>query len=162
MSTKNTRSSHTNASAVSDMDAYLGYWIRYVSNQVTTAFQQRLAQLDTTVAEWLVLRFLLSHAPCSLTKLSTEMGIDKGGISRLSDKLEKRGLIKRTTDANDRRLYSVELTSAGARLVPKLAKLADENDEFFFGHLSKKKMDEMMSFLKDMVKRFEFDKKPVD
>lgn len=162
MSKKSTRSPLTTSKAVSDIDAYLGYWIRYVSNQVTTAFQQRLAQLDTTVAEWLVLRFLLTHAPCSLTKLSTEMGIDKGGISRLSDRLEKRGLIMRTIDPNDRRLYSVELTSAGARLVPKLARLADENDEYFFGHLSKKQIDEMKHALKEIVNRFGFDKRPID
>lgn len=147
---------------LADIDDYLGYWLRFASNQVTNSFQQKLAKKDVTVAEWLVLRFLWSHAPCSPTQLSEAMGLDKGAISRLSDRLEKRKLLKRSTDLKDRRLYSIELTPAGIKLIPQLAKIADENDAYFFGHLSKKQFDDLMQFLKDMVKRFEFSRKPVD
>jgi DNA-binding MarR family transcriptional regulator len=147
---------------IGEMDSYLGYWLRFVSNQVTNAFQQKLAKKDITVAEWLVLRFLWSHAPCSSTRLSEELVIDKGGISRLSDRLEKRNLIKRTVDQKDRRLYSIELTPLGIKLVPELAQIADENDAYFFGHLTGKKFDGIMKLLKDMVNRHEFSQKPVD
>lgn len=162
MKSQKTPKSQTKTIKISDIDAYLGYWLRFVSNQVTNAFQQRLAQKDVTVAEWLVLRFLWSHAPCSPTKLSEEMGIDKSAISRLSDRLEKRGLVKRSIDQPDRRLYSIVLTPAGNKLIPELAKLADENDAHFFGHLSKKKFDDLMQWLKDMAHRFEFSRKPID
>lgn len=145
-----------------DIDAYLGYWLRFVSNQVTNSLQLKLANKDVTVAEWLVLRSLWTYAPCSPTKLSEEMGLDKGAISRLTDRLEKRDLIKRTTELKDRRLYSIELTSAGAKLVPQLSKIADENDAHFFGHLSKKQFEQQMQFFKDMVKRYEFNRKPIE
>lgn len=147
---------------IGDIDSYLGYMLRFVSNQVTNTFHQKLAEKKVTVAEWLVLRFLWAHAPCSPTTLSEEMGIDKGSISRLSDRLEKRHLIKRTMDLNDRRLYSIELTSAAIKLIPQLAKVAEENDAHFFGHLSAKQFDEVMNFLKEMVNRFEFIRKPID
>lgn len=147
---------------IGEMDSYLGYWLRFASNLVTNAFQQKLSQKDITVPEWLVLRFLWSHAPCSSTKLSEELVIDKGGISRLSDRLEKRNLIKRTVDQKDRRLYSIELTPTGKKLVPELAQIADENDAYFFGHLTEKKFDGIMNFLKDMVNRHEFIQKPID
>lgn len=162
MKSKNVHGLQSNNTAISDMDAYLGYWLRFVSNQVTTAFQQKLAKKDVTVAEWLVLRFLLTHAPCSPTKLSTEMGLDKGAISRLSDRLEKRGLIKRSIDLPDRRFYSIELTPAGKKLIPQLAKIADENDAHFFGHLSEKEFDNLMQWLKNMAQRFAFNRHPVD
>ncbi len=139
-----------------DIDSYLGYWLRFVSNHVSAAFQQRLSEKGATVAEWIALRFLYSHAPCSLTQLSEEMGMDKGALSRLSDRLERRGLITRTMSQVDRRLSSLELTSEGLKLVPILAKIADENDAYFFGHLNKKEMDLMMDLLKDIVSRHEF------
>jgi DNA-binding MarR family transcriptional regulator len=147
---------------IADIDAYLGYWLRFVSNQVTNAFQQKLAKEGATVAEWLILRFLWSHAPCSLTKLSEVMGVDKGSISRLTDRLEKRCLIKRNTNLKDRRFYSIELTPEGHALVPKLAKIADENDSDFFNHLSSQQFKDVMSFLKDMVQRYHFSHKPLD
>jgi DNA-binding MarR family transcriptional regulator len=144
------------------IDAYLGYWLRFVSNQVTNAFQQKLAKKGVTVAEWLILRFLWSQAPCSLTKLSEVMGIDKGSMSRLTDRLEKRNLIKRTTDLKDRRLYSIELTAEGSLLVPKLAQIADENDAYFFGHLSSHQFQDIKNFLNDMVTRHNFSHIPLD
>lgn len=144
------------------IDAYLGYMLRFVSNQVTNAFQQQLAKKHVTVAEWLVLRFLWDYAPCSSKQLSEAMGIDKGAISRLSDRLEKRNMIKRTADLKDRRLYSIELTPAGSKLVPQLAMIADQNDANFFDHLTKKQFAEIMEFLIDMVNRYEFTRKPID
>lgn len=158
-SEKSATSQHKNM-AVPDIDSYIGYWLRFVSNQVTNAFQQKLAKMNTTVAEWLLLRFLFTHAPCSPTQVSEAMGIDKGAISRLAWRLENNGLIKRTQDPNDRRLYSIELTPKGFTLVPKLAKIADENDAFFFSHLSKGQSEQIMKILKDMVTRFGFNRIP--
>lgn len=149
-------------SKIGDIDSYLGYWLRFVSNQVSASFQQRLAEKEVTVAEWIVLRFLLSNAPCSLTKLADEMGMDKGAVSRLTDRLEKRQLIVRNISPEDRRLFSIELTEAGLKLVPHLAKIADENDVFFFGHLKKKELETLTDILKEIVQRHGFRGKPIN
>lgn len=138
---------------IGNIDSYLGYWLRFVSNQVTATFQQKLSEKGVTVAEWVALRFLLSHAPCSLTKLAEEMGMDKGAVSRLAERLEKRELITRTPSTEDRRLFSLQLTSAGLKLVPSLAEIADENDAHFFGHLKKKDVEYLTQILKDIVNR---------
>lgn len=147
---------------IRNIDFYLGYWLRFVSNQVTNAFQQRLSSLDISVAEWLVLRVLWSHEPCSSTEVCEELVIDKGVMSRLSDRLEKRGLILRTKNQKDRRNYSLELTKKGKDLVPELVKIADENDIHFFGHLSKDQFTYIMNLLKDIVARHDFKQKPMD
>lgn len=149
-------------SKVSNIDAYLGYWLRFVSNQVSASFQTRLSEKDVTVAEWIVLRILLSQAPCSLTALVDAMGMNKGALSRLTDGLEKRGLIKRNLHAQDRRLFSIELTNAGLELLPSLAKIAEENDAQFFGHLSSKDHTFIMEILQGIVARHGFRSKPVE
>lgn len=145
-----------------DIDSYLGYWLRFVSNQVSASFQQRLAAKEITVAEWIVLRFLYSHAPCSLTKLAEEIGIDKGGVSRLTERLKQRALITRISSEKDRRLTSINLTPAGLKLVPQLVKIADENDAYFFGHLEKKDTALMMKLLKSLVSYHGLKKLPTD
>ncbi len=147
---------------VGDIDAYLGYWLRFVSNQVTASFQSRLLKKDVTVAEWILLRSLMTHAPCSLTKLAQEIGIDKGAVSRLSDRLEKRGLIVRSVSEDDRRLFSIELTPTGLSLIPKLAQIADDNDQAFFGHLDEKEIAKITSMLKEIVNRHGIRAKPIN
>ena len=151
----------TEASHIGEIDSYLGYWLRFVSNQVTSVFQQKLSEKGVTVAEWVALRFLYTYAPCSQSKLSEEMGIDKGSISRITDRLEKMGMLKRMA-GEDRRAFSIHLTPAGSKLVPELAKIADENDAFFFKHLTKKEVELMSHILKDVVTRHGFKAKPLD
>ena len=147
---------------VNKMDSYLGYWFRLASNHITAAFKQRLAEKDISVAEWLALRFLYSDSPCSLTRLAEEMGMDKGAVSRLADRLEKRGLIKRTVSVEDRRLFSIALTDEGVELVPKLAVIADQNDIHFFGYLPKKEQESIFQFLKEFVNHHGIKTKPLD
>jgi DNA-binding MarR family transcriptional regulator len=153
---------HQNDAKIGDIDSYLGYWLRFVSNQVSAGFQQRLAEKGATVAEWIVLRFLLTHAPCSLTRLADEMGMNKGALSRLVERLSQRGLIQCIPSSQDRRLLSIELTAAGLKLVPELAQIADENDRYFFGHLEKKEKNLIMTILKDIVDRHQFRGTPTD
>jgi hypothetical protein len=40
----------------SSLESHLGYWLRYVSNHVSHAFALKLAALEVTAAEWVVLR----------------------------------------------------------------------------------------------------------
>lgn len=42
--------------AVSGLVAHLGYWLRRISNHVSTAFSAGLQKLEVPVAEWVVLR----------------------------------------------------------------------------------------------------------
>lgn len=48
---------------------------------------------------------------------------------------------------------TVELTSAGKRLVPILAQFADENDREFFGHLKAQERAHVLSVLKAIVEK---------
>jgi DNA-binding MarR family transcriptional regulator len=145
-----------------DIDSYLGYWLRFVSNQVTSSFQQKLSSQGVGITEWIILRVLYNIQPCSLTLLAEEIGVDKGVVSRLADRLEKEALIKRTVSSEDRRFFSIELTQQGRKLLPTLAEIASENDKAFFGDLTKKEASGFMVLLKKLVVLHNFKVKPLD
>lgn len=147
---------------IEDIDSYLGYWLRFVSNQVTHSFQQKLSARGVGITEWIILRVLCNIQPCSLTLLSEEIGVDKGVVSRLADRLEKEGFIKRTVSSKDRRFFSIELTTQGRQLLPALAEIASENDQAFFGHLSKKETIGLKEMLKKLVTKHKLKTKPLD
>ncbi|HEY0981134.1 MarR family winged helix-turn-helix transcriptional regulator [Schlesneria sp.] len=136
---------------VSELETHLGYWLRYVSNHVSHAFMQRLATHGVTVAEWAVLRRLLEYERLSPSQLADQMGLTRGAISKLVDRLHGKTLVERLTSKDDQRYQTVELTAAGRRLVPELARLADENDHEFFGHLPPQEAASLMKLLQNIV-----------
>jgi DNA-binding MarR family transcriptional regulator len=106
--------------SVSALDAHLGYWLRFVSNHVSHAFSLRLAERGVTVAEWVVLRELYDANAAIPSALAGKIGMTRGAISKLADRLVAKSLIERTANGEDRRYQSLALTRggrAGARIV---------------------------------------------
>lgn len=60
-----------------------------------------------------VLKMLLEQGALTQTELRKRLGIQAGSFSEMAAKMEKRGLILREKDANDRRRVIVRLTDEG-------------------------------------------------
>jgi DNA-binding MarR family transcriptional regulator len=138
---------------ISPLEAHLGYWLRYVSNHVSHAFSVRLQARDVTVAEWVVLRELYDRDAMPPSELAARIGMTRGAISKLVERLAAKSLVDKTGSTDDRRYQSLSLTGAGRALVPKLATLADRNDAEFFQHLKPAQRDALEAMMKDIVKR---------
>lgn len=121
---------------VSSLTDHLGFWLRLVSNQVSQSFAARLEAQGVTVAEWVMLRALYGTAPEAPSRLADTMGMTKGAITKLADRLIAKGLVVRRQSMEDARAQTLALTATGTRLVPRLAAIADANDAEFFAALS--------------------------
>lgn len=126
----------TKPPSVARLQDHTGFWLRYVSNHVSHSFATRLEDSGVTVAEWVVLRTLFDLGACPPSEIAAAVGITRGAISKLLERLRAKQLITRTEDAGDRRFQQIQITRTGRSLVPKLAKLADQNDAEFFSCLS--------------------------
>lgn len=145
----------------SDLDAHLGYWLRSVSNHVSQAFARRLEDRGVTVAEWVVLRQLLD-GDAAPSRLAQQIGLTRGAITRLADRLIAKGLLTRRASATDRRAQVLSLTDDGRALVPALAAAADQNDAAFFGHLPPDERAALERALKDLVRHHGLRAVPID
>ncbi len=148
--------------SIPDLTAHLGYWLRYVSNHVSQAFARKLENHDVTVAEWAVMRKLYGVDCLAPSRLAGQLGLTRGAITKLADRLVGKGLSTRTPDPSDARAQTLALTARGRGLVPKLAALADENDTEFFAHLSVKERLMVERVLKDIVRIRDLKYIPVD
>ena len=146
----------------SPLDAHLGYWLRFVSNHVSLGFSQKLAARDVTGAEWVLLRMIYARDVGAPNRLARDLGMTKGAISKLVDRLVGKGLAGKAQMASDRRHQDVWLTPEGRALVPELAALADANDAEYFGHLSAAERETLETMLRDIVKRRGLAELPVD
>ena len=139
-----------NKSAPSALEQHLGYWLRCLSNSVSHRFAERLAKQGVSVAQWFVLRTLYNGDVLTLNEATKQVGVDKSTLSRMIERLVQKGLASRS-EGPDRRSVGLTLTSAGKKLVPKLAKLADENDESFFHTLSARQRQEFLTVIKNLL-----------
>lgn len=94
--------------------------------------------------------------------LADNLGLTRGAVSKLVDRLEQKALITRCAEPDDRRAQLVALTHAGRRLVPKLAALADENDEQMFGHLRAEQQTALRAVLMQLARAHGLESAPVD
>ncbi|MBK8198854.1 MAG: MarR family transcriptional regulator [Acidobacteria bacterium] len=138
----------------SDLTDHLGFWLRLVSNQVSQAFAARLDARGVTVAEWVMLRALYDAPPTAPTQLAETMGMTKGAITRLADRLIAKSLLLRRANEEDARAHTLSLTPEGKRLVPQLAALADANDQAFFADLSPAERAALEDTLRRLAARF--------
>lgn len=137
--------------AVSDLESHTGFWLRFVSNHVSQSFARKLAGSGATVAEWVILREIFKAGETSPSRLAASSGLTRGAVSKLVDRLVRKDLASRTEADTDRRYQDVKLTAAGRALVPKLAALADRNDEEFFSKIPAKERETLVATLKKLV-----------
>jgi DNA-binding MarR family transcriptional regulator len=147
---------------VSSLETHLGYWLRLVSNHVSHAFKLKVEVRGVTVAEWVVMRQLLDSGETNPSEVAERLGMTRGAISKLVERLVRKGLVSRVTGERDRRFQRVKLTTEGYRLVPTLAGLADQNDAEFFGHFSAEQTAALVDTLKEIARRRQLKGAPVD
>lgn len=147
---------------VSDLEVHLGYWLRAVSNHVSQTFKQKVERHGVTVAEWVVLRALFEQDGVKPSELAATLGLTRGAISKLIDRVAAKGIVSVRNDVRDRRAQFVTLKASGRRLVPTLAALADENDAEAFGHLEPEQRAALLATLRRIAEHLGIRGAPVD
>ncbi|AIL65438.1 HTH-type transcriptional regulator [Rickettsiales bacterium Ac37b] len=135
----------------SNLEGHLGYWLRCLSNFVSESFAKKLSMHNISVAQWVLLRILYDNSGITLNNISQLIGIDKSSASRMVERLVQRKLIHRTA-GEDRRSIGLTLTNTAEKLIPQLAKLADDNDKVFFKNLTSKQRKDFLLIIKQLLK----------
>jgi MarR family transcriptional regulator, organic hydroperoxide resistance regulator len=86
-------------------------WLRKMLNQ-----HIREAGLDVTIEEFRILNQLAVDGPLPLGMLAAKSVKDKSTVTRFVNKMVEKGLVERTRDAQDGRVYHVALTAEGHRI----------------------------------------------
>ena len=89
----------------------------------------------------------------SQIELADIFGRDRSAQFRIIADLEKRGLIQREVDPNERRRHMLFVTPAGRRLIPGLEKIAHENERQVFAAISKEDYANLRRILATLWKR---------
>lgn len=115
----------------------LGPALRHTAHRVAQSEARLLAVHGVTPAESALLRALFDSGPAAPSALADRLGLTRGAVSKLVDRLRaKRLLVRAASGTADRRFQTVALTGGGAMLVPLLSEAAEKCETAMFGHLS--------------------------
>lgn len=102
-----------------EMQNALGYLIAHVKRRLEDILEQELAPLELTAAQFVVLINLHHQAESTPADFCRLLDYDPGAMTRLIDRIEKKGFIRRVRNPDDRRSVRLELTEAGLALCPQ-------------------------------------------
>ncbi|MFI5310376.1 MAG: MarR family winged helix-turn-helix transcriptional regulator [Gemmatimonadales bacterium] len=135
-----------------DQEAMLG--IRMVAARMLAPWERFLkAEADLTASQYNVLRILRGSHPKPLT--AGEVGertiARDPDITRLVDRLDARGLVKRARSEEDRRVVEVEITAKGLELLRALDPHARRMPRALIGHVGPRKLRLLSRLLAEVL-----------
>lgn len=129
----------------------VGYLLKRVLMSIVYQADKRLGLHDLTSAQWSPLMRLRMQGTATVAELARWSQIDAGAMTRLLDRLEKKGLCKRARSTEDRRVVMVELTPEGEAAMEHVpAVLADVMNQHLAG-FSKAEWTALLGYLRRMV-----------
>jgi DNA-binding MarR family transcriptional regulator len=98
----------------------LGRLLSQVKIEIMEALDRELAPLDITAAQYVILVTLADGPTDSASGLCKGVSYDPGAMTRMIDRLERKGLVRRVRCPDDRRKINLELTAEGKTVYPQL------------------------------------------
>jgi MarR family transcriptional regulator, multiple antibiotic resistance protein MarR len=110
-----------------------------------------LAPFDVSAAQWIVVLLVGEKAVSSASELCELLTYDPGAMTRLLDRLERKGILRRLRLPKDRRTMQLELTASGRALHPKiLAAMVDVSNRLLRG-FSRSEVSQFEGYLRRML-----------
>jgi DNA-binding MarR family transcriptional regulator len=105
------------------LETSLGYYLTKARHVLMERMDRALAPLDLTSQQIGVILLLAKGCARTPQALSRALSYDSGSMTRMLDRLEKKGLIERTRSASDRRVVCLALTERGLEAAAQLPQL---------------------------------------
>lgn len=119
------------------------------SDQLMRGLAEVLKTADLSATQYNVLRILRGAVPDGLAcgEISERMVTRDPDITRLLDRLEKRGLVARSREKADRRVVTARIADAGLELLKKLDETVTRMHKAQLGHLDAKAQEGLIRLL---------------
>ena len=96
------------------------------SRAIRVAYDRAYAVLDLNLTQASLVVFLHESGPLRQTQLARQLGLGRAAIGSIIEGLERRGLVERRPDPDDKRAWLVSATGAGKDLVEPIGEIDRE------------------------------------
>ena len=134
------------------MNGGLGHLVSAARNAIFAKLEVELAPLELTSAQFVVVIGATRGRARTVNEFCAFAGIDAGSMSRLLDRLEGKGIVRRTRTDADRRQVQVELTEKGHALSPQIMPALARVYQQFLDGFSQNDAVQLQSLLQRLLK----------
>jgi DNA-binding MarR family transcriptional regulator len=125
--------------------------VNRVRIELIDALDRELAQFDITAAQLIVLASVANREADSPASLCKNISYDPGAMTRMIDRLEQKGLVRRNPNPDDRRATNLEITTAGRALYPQLLAAKETVQAQFLRGFTEQEVGALEQFLNRLL-----------
>ncbi len=100
-----------------NVDESIGYLLRKLMMSLQRHTDAKMQERGLTHSQWGPLLLIASGKGDTASALARELEVDNGAMTRMIDRLEAKGMLKRVWGEKDRRVAHLELTKAGEEVI---------------------------------------------
>ncbi|WP_233829528.1 MarR family winged helix-turn-helix transcriptional regulator [Paraburkholderia sp. ZP32-5] len=132
-------------------DSYTPALLAQVSQLISSEFHVIVQAAGFEVSDWRVLSTLSDGKAVSIGHLAQVSVTKQPTVTRLLDRMEAQGHVKRIPHETDRRVTLVRITPQGQKLVSALIKQAKAHEDRVLAALGKEKAEELKATLRLLI-----------
>lgn len=133
------------------MSGGLGHLVSAARNAIFARLEVELAPLELTSAQFIVVIGAMRGRARTVNEFCAFAGVDAGAMSRLLDRLETKGIVRRTRGDPDRRQVQVELTDKGHALSPQIMPALERSYQQFLNGFSQDDAVQLQTLLERLL-----------
>lgn len=113
------------------MDDKLLFLLSKAENKLKNHFQKKIndQNIKLSPGQSGILFLLNNNDGLKMSELSKLLGIDNSAVTRLVDRLEKAGMVKRKANSADRRQYLICITKKGRQDIKRVGIIANQTND---------------------------------
>jgi DNA-binding MarR family transcriptional regulator len=147
---------HTARAAMFRLATFLPYRLAVVTESTIRVFAEYYqASFNLTLPEWRALAVIAEHGTLSPTVVGQRTAMDKVKVSRATQSLVAKGLLRQTPDPSDGRGRLLRLTRKGAATHAGMVPLAAQVEALLFSDLSRAEIAAFSRILAKITTRLE-------
>jgi DNA-binding MarR family transcriptional regulator len=127
------------------------FLLAQVGGHAASKFGERLSVLELSPPDAGILRLLRASAGISQQELSAGLRIHPSRLVAILDNLEKRQLVERRPNPEDRRLYSLHLTQEGQAMLGRIGQIAREHQQALCAALTDAEREKLADLLQKIA-----------
>lgn len=131
----------------------INFLLSKAQQSVYQHFKIKLAEHDVTPVQYGILACLWQHDGQAPSQIAANLNLDSSTITGILDRMENKGLLRRTPDPNDRRALKVVLTVSGSALQSPIDKIIDDANEEVMENLSQTERESLKTLLGQLGKK---------
>lgn len=125
--------------------------MRRIHRTVTMDAFQTSRRFGLTGSQGAVLRLLATRGSLSSAEVSRRLRVTPSNVTGLVDRLEKKGLVRRSPSLKDRRVVRIVLTEKGRKLEDRLPDTIQQKLDRDLGRMSAPEVRRILDSLRELV-----------